>query len=161
LTLAGSADEDPGVDLTNGVSFELAPHTGFMGGSGIFGLRLSMNYGSFNFEVSGEQVAGKTANMYPLYANAILNLSTKGHFLPYGSVGAGLMLTVPTTTIGDQTISTLGVSFGGGARFYLTDVFGFRLEGKQYITSVDAQNGQTDELLFFQELSVGVTFLLR
>jgi hypothetical protein len=71
------------------------------------------------------------------------------------------MLTVPSTTIGDETVTTLGLTFGGGARYFLTDVFGFRLEGKQYMTSVKADQNQQDELLFFQELSAGVTFLLQ
>ncbi len=149
------------VDLTNGVSFEISPHTGFMGGSGTFGIRLAMNYGAFAFELAGEQVIGKTADLYPLSVNAVLNLSTSGRLIPYGTVGGGLMLTVPSTTIGDETVSTLGLSFGGGARYYLTEVFGFRLEGKQYITSVKADQDQQEELLFFQEVSFGVTFLLQ
>jgi hypothetical protein len=151
----------PTVDLTKGVSFEVSPHTGFMGGSGTFGLRFAMNYGAFNFEIAGEQVIGRTANLYPIFVNAVLNLSTQGSFLPYGTVGGGLLLTTPTNTIGDETVSTLGVNFGGGARYYLTEIFGLRLEGKQYITSVKSEREQSDELLFFQELSLGVTFLFN
>ena len=154
------AGEKPLVDLTEGVSFEISPHTGFMGGSGTFGLKLGMNYGAFTFELAGEQVIGKTADLYPLSVNAVLNLATQGTLIPYGTVGVGLMLTVPSTTIGDETVSTLGLSFGGGARFFLTESFGFRMEAKQYITSVKAEQDQQDELLFFQELSLGVTFLL-
>ena len=153
--------EKPLVDFSNGVSFEISPHTGFMGGSGTFGIRLGMNYGVFSFELAGEQVIGKTADLYPLSVNAVLNLSTSGQLIPYGTIGAGLMLTVPSNTIGDETVSTLGLTFGGGARYYLTEVFGFRLEGKQYITSVKADQDQQDELLFFQEVSFGVTFLLQ
>jgi hypothetical protein len=153
--------EKPLVDLSKGVSFEISPHTGFMGGSGTFGIRLGMNYGAFTFELAGEQVIGKTADLYPLSVNAVLNLSTSGNLIPYGTVGGGLMLTVPSTTIGDETVSTLGLSFGGGARFFLTEVFGFRMEAKQYITSVKAEQDQQDELLFFQELTLGVTFLLQ
>mgnify|MGYP001611682543 CR=1 FL=1 len=44
------------IDLNDGVSFEIPPHTGLMGGSGTFGLRLSMNYSAFNLELAGEQV---------------------------------------------------------------------------------------------------------
>jgi len=153
--------ETPLIDLTKGVSIELSPHTGIMGGSGTFGLRFSMNYGAFNFELAGEQVIGRTANLYPISVNALLNLSTKGNLFPYGVVGGGLMLTVPTTTVGDQTVSTLSVNFGGGARYYLNSLFGLRLEGKQYITSVRNERDQNDELLFFQEVSLGVTFLFR
>jgi hypothetical protein len=120
-----------------------------------------MNYGAFNFELAGEQVIGQTANLYPLTVNALLNLSTSGRFIPYGVVGGGLMLTVPSNTIGDETVSTLGITFGGGARYFLSEMFGFRLEAKQYITSVKSDQEQNDELLFFQELSVGVTFLFQ
>ena len=132
-----------------------------MGGSGTFGLTLAMNYGAFSLELAGEQVIGKTADLYPLSVNAVLNLSTSGRLIPYGTVGAGLMLTVPSNTIGDETVSTLGINFGGGARFFFTEMFGLRLEGKQHITSVKADRDQQSELLFFQELSLGVTFLLQ
>jgi hypothetical protein len=149
------------IDLNNGVSFEIAPHTGMMGGSGTFGLCLSMNYGSFNLEIAGEQVIGKTANLYPLSVNALLNLNTRGRLIPYGVVGGGLFVTVPTNTIGDETVSTLGVNFGGGARYYITSVFGIRMEVKQYVTSVRSERESNTELLFFQEFSVGATFMLR
>ena len=149
------------IDLNNGVALELSPHTGIMGGSGTFGLRFAMNYGAFNFEIAGEQVIGNTANLYPISVNAILNLSTKGKLFPYGVVGGGLMLTVPTNTVGDETVSTLSANFGAGARYYLNDFFGFRLEGKQYITSVKSERDENSELLFFQEISLGVTFLFR
>ena len=151
----------PLIDLNKGVSFEISPHTGFMGRSGTFGLRLSMNYSSFNLELAGEQVIGKTANLYPISVNAILNLATKGRLIPYGAVGGGLFMTVPVNTIGDETVSTLGINFGGGARYYLTKHFGFRVEAKQYITSVSSERELKDELLFFQEISLGVTFMFR
>ena len=149
------------VDLTQGVSFEIAPHTGVMGGSGTFGLDLSMNYGSLNIELAGEQVIGKIANLYPLSVDAVLNLATRGPLIPYGVVGGGLFVTVPTNSIGDETVSTLGVNFGGGARYYITGAFGVRLEVKQYVTSVKSEAESSNELLFFQELSVGVTFMLH
>lgn len=149
------------IDLNTGVSFEVSPHTGLMGSSGIFGLRLSMNYSSFNLELAGEQVLGKTANLYPISVNAVLNLATRGRLIPYGAVGVGLWLTVPTNTIGDETVSTIGLNFGGGARYYISRSFGFRVEGKQYITSVSSDRELKSELLFFQEVSVGVTFMFR
>lgn len=149
------------VDLKEGVSFEIAPHTGAMGGSGLFGLRLSMNYSSVNLEVSGEQVIGETANLYPFSVNFTLNLSTQGRLLPYGTVGGGLFLTVPTNSLGSETISTMGLNFGGGARFYVTPSFGFRVEARQYITSVTNELDSRDELLIFQEISLGVTFMFH
>lgn len=149
------------VDLTDGVHFEVSPHTGLMGGSGVFGLRLGMNYSSFNLELSGEQVIGKTANLYPISINALLNLSTRGRLIPFGSVGAGLLLTVPTSTIGDETVSSIGFNFGGGARYFLTNVFGLRAEARQYITSVKNERDSRNELLVFQEFSIGVSFLFR
>ena len=151
----------PVVDLNNGVSFEISPHTGVMGGSGIFGLRALMNYGTFTLELAGEQVIGRTANLYPVSVNMILNLSTRGRLIPYGAVGAGLWLTVPTTTVGDRTVTSLGLNFGGGARYYVSRVFGFRLEAKQYMTSVTSQRESTSELMFFQEVTLGVTFMFH
>jgi opacity protein-like surface antigen len=132
-----------------------------MGGSGTFGLRMSMNYSSLNLEIAGEQVIGKTANLYPLSVNVLLNLATRGRLIPYGAVGAGLMLTTPTNSIGDETVTTLGLNFGGGARYYITRSFGVRLEAKQYVTSVHSERESNSELLFFQEVSLGVTFMLR
>ncbi|MBM2839705.1 MAG: hypothetical protein HW412_233 [Bacteroidetes bacterium] len=149
------------INLNEGVSFEISPHTGMMGGSGTFGLKLSMNYSSLNIELAGEQVIGKTANLYPLSVNALLNLTTRSRLIPYGVVGGGLLLTVPTNSLGDETVSTLGVNFGGGARYYITKSFGVRVEVKQYVTSVRSERELNNELLFFQEFSVGVTFMLR
>lgn len=153
--------QPPLVDFGEGVTFEISPHTGLMGSSGTFGLKMLMNYSSLSLEIAGEQVIGRTANLYPISLNAILNLSTRGRLLPYGSVGAGLFLTVPTNALGAETVSTLGINFGGGARYYITRSFGIRLEGKQYITSVSSDRDLKDELLFFQEVSLGVTFLFR
>lgn len=149
------------IDLNEGVTFEISPHTGMMGGSGTFGLCLSMNYSSFNLELAGEQVIGRTANLYPLSVNALLNLVTRGRLIPYGVVGGGLLVTVPTNSIGDETVTTLGMNFGGGGRYYITKSFGVRLEVKQYVTSVRSERDSNTELLFFQEFSVGVTFMLR
>ena len=151
----------PLINLNEGTTFEVAPHTGLMGSSGTFGLNLSVNYNSFNLELAGEQVIGKTANLYPISVNVVLNLATKGRLIPYGAVGVGLWLTVPTNSLGDQTVSTIGMNFGGGARWYISKLFGFRLELKEYITSVSSTRELTDELLFFQEVSLGVTFMFH
>ena len=151
----------PAIDLRNGVSFEISPHTGAMGGSGMFGMRLSMNYSALNMEVAAAQAIGESANLYPITLNFLLNLSTSGRLLPYGLVGGGLFMTVPTNAIGTGTVSTMGVNFGGGARFYLNNTFGFRLEAKQYLTNVTNELESRDELFIFQEISVGVTFMFR
>ena len=149
------------IDLTQGVAFEIAPHTGAMGGSGLFGIKAAMNYSSINLEASVEQVIGKSANLYPVSLNFLLNLSTKGRLLPYGTVGGGLYITSPTNSIGSETVSSMGLNFGGGARLYMTQSFGFRLEVKQHITSIVNKLDSRDELLIFQEFSVGVTFMFR
>jgi hypothetical protein len=164
LAQAAGNESDQGthlIDLTEGVSFEASPHTGLMGGSGTFGLRLSMNYSSLNLELAGEQVIGRTANLYPVSVNAVLNLATRGTLIPYGVVGTGLFLTVPTNTLGDETVSTIGINFGGGARYYISRSFGFRAEVKQFITTVTGTRDSKDEILVFQEISLGVTFMFR
>ncbi len=156
-----NSSSNGGVDLSRGVHFEISPHTSLVGGSGAFGIRLGMNYGSFNLELSGEQVIGRTANLYPVSVNAMLNLATRGRIIPFGSAGVGLLLTVPTSTIGDETVSSIGFNFGGGARYFLTNIFGIRAEARQYVTSIHNQRDARDELLVFQEFSLGVSFLLR
>lgn len=149
------------IDLRNGVSFEISPHTGAMGGSGIFGLRASMNYGTLNMEVSIAQAIGQSANLYPLTVNGLLNMSTRGKLLPYGLIGGGLFLTKPTNAVGAGTVSSMGVNFGAGARYYVNSTFGFRVEARQYLTNVNNRLEDTNELVSFQEISVGVTFMLR
>ncbi len=148
-------------NLNDGVAFEISPHTGLMGKSGTFGLRLSMNYSSFNLELAGAQVLGKLANMYPLTVNGVLNLSTRSRLIPFGLVGVGLLLTVPTATIGDEVVSSIGVNFGAGARYYFTRSFGVRVDVRQYITNIKNNRELKDELLLFQEVAFGVTFMVR
>lgn len=155
------APRPPLIDLNQSVAFEVAPHTGMMGGSGTFGLNLLMTYSSFSLELAGEQVIGKTANLYPISLNAVLNLATHGRLIPYGAVGAGLFMTVPVNALGAETVSTLGLNFGGGARYFITRTFGVRLEAKQYFTSISNTRGLKNDLLFFQEVSIGATFLFH
>jgi hypothetical protein len=167
LTIAGYAQENRNIseasfiNLKDGVVFEVSPYTGAMGKSGVFGLRFSMNYSTLNLELSGSQVIGKTANLYPVSFNLLLNLSTKGHLLPYGALGAGLFITTPTNAIGAETVSTMAINFGGGLRYYITRSFGLRFDVKQFVTSVTEASEGNDELLIFQEFSLGVTFMLR
>ena len=145
----------------SGMSFELSPHTGFMDGSGVFGLDASMNYKSVNLEFSIAQVIGETADLYPLDINLVFNLAMAGKMIPYGSVGAGMLLTVPSTSIGNRTVSNPGINFGGGLRFYLSDKFGLRLGVNQYLTNVKSKRDQSEELLIFQEVSLGVIFVFK
>jgi opacity protein-like surface antigen len=149
------------IDLNKDVTFEVSPYTGLVGRSGAFGLHLSMNYGSFNLEISGAQVLGKQANLYPLSLNGVLNLSTRSRLIPYGTIGVGLLLTIPTATIGDETVSTVGLNFGAGARYYFTRVFGIRAEVKQYMTNIKNTRDDRSELMLFQEVTLGVTFMIR
>lgn len=146
---------------TSSVTFEVAPHTGFMDGSGLFGLDVSMNYKSFNMEFSGAQVIGETADLYPLNLNLLFNLASSGKMIPYGGVGAGLLLTVPSTTIGNKTLSNLGINFGGGLRFYINKTFGIRLGVNQFLTHIESKRDASKELLIFQEVTLGVVFVFN
>ena len=154
-------EEVPLIDLTKGSVFELSPHTGMMGGSGVFGVRMGMNYGALGIEAAGEQVIGKTANLFPITLNFALNLVKKGKLLPYAAVGGGLFITKPTDAIGARTVSTPGVNFGGGTRLFLSESFGFRLEFKQYMTNVSSNISAADELLIFQEITLGVSLMFK
>ncbi len=149
------------IDLKQGVRFEIAPHTGAMGGSGLFGLKLSMNYSSINLEVSAGQVIGESADLYPLSVNLLMNLATQGRLFPYGVIGGGLFLTVPTNAVGSGTVSSMALNYGGGARFYLTKKVGIRVEARQYITNVTNREGKRNELLIFQAFNIGATFMFR
>jgi hypothetical protein len=143
------------------VAFELAPHTGFMDGGGEFGLDLGMNYKSISLEFSGAQVIGKTSDLFPLNVNLILNFATKGKIIPFGGVGAGLLLTVPTTTVGNKTLSNLGINFGGGLRYYISDDFGLKFGVNQYLTNIKNARDNYEELLIFQEVVLGVIFVFK
>jgi len=143
-----------------GVVFEIAPHTGFMDGSGEFGLDVSMNYKAINLEFSGAQVIGETADLYPLGVNLVFNFASKGNMIPYGLIGADLMLTIPTT-IGSQSISSLGTNFGGGIRYYFSDDLGIRVGVSQYLTSIENKRDDFNELLIFQEVTFGVIFVFK
>ena len=141
--------------------FEISPNTGFMDGGAEFGIDASINYRYINLEFSGAQVIGETADLYPLCVNLIFNFAKSSKIIPYGLVGAGLFLTVPTTAIGSQTVSTLGMNFGGGVRYYFNNSVGLRLGVSQYLTSVKNRRDNFEELLIFQEVTFGVIFVFE
>ncbi len=136
--------------------FEITPQVGFMGGSTMLGLRGAMLYKGFSLELSADQVIGRYATLYPLTLNLVLNLAQAKRFVPFGLVGGGLFLTKAENSVGDKTISTLGVNVGGGLRFYLNSRIGFRFETKQYFTEVDNKQEGHTELLLYQSSSLGV-----
>lgn len=138
--------------------FEISPTVGFMGGSALLGVRASMNYFPASFELAAEQVMGRTATLYPITFNAKLDLANTTRTVPYGIIGGGLFLTVPLNSIGAQTVSSVGLAFGGGVRYYLTSKIGIRFETKQLFTRIDNKQGQRKELLIFQSSSLGVIF---
>ncbi len=159
--LAQKKEEFKGVDFKKGTVLEIAPHSGIMSGSGLFGIKLGMNYGTLSMEVSAEQVIGQTANLYPIALNFAYNFATSGRLLPYATAGGGLFMTVPTNALGAETVSTMGGNFGGGVRYFFSERFGFRLEGRQFVTSVTSKLNDQSELLMFQEIALGVTFLFH
>lgn len=158
---SSATKSDPLINLRQGTKFEVAPHTGIMNGSGIFGLKLAMNYSALSLELSGEQVIGKTANLYPLQFNIAYNLAKTGQLLPFASVGGGLFMTVPTNALGSKTVSTMGFNFGAGARYYMTRSFGFRMELRQHMTRVNNELTAQNEFLRFTEVAVGITFMFH
>jgi hypothetical protein len=150
-----------GIDFSKGVTFEVAPRTGFMGSSGLFGLNMAVNYSAVSFELGASQVIGSTSNMYPISLSVLINLATKGKFMPFGSVGPVLFITVPTNTIGDKTVTTAGLNFGGGVRYYITNSFGIRIEARQYFTTIESNRDASEEILIFQEISIGASLLFN
>ena len=141
-----------------GTGYEISPTAGMMGGSALLGVRAAMNYRPITLELSAEQVMGRTATLFPLTVNAILDLAARTRVVPFAIVGGGLFLTVPANTVGDETVSTMGANFGGGLRIYLGPKLGVRFETKQLFTRVDNRLDGRDELLIFQSSSLGVIF---
>lgn len=159
----GSASQSaaPSVTAVSGGTtspFEISPTIGFMGASALLGARASMNYFPVSLELAAEQVLGRTATLYPITFNAVLDLANSTRTVPYGIVGGGLFLTVPLNSVGDQTISSVGLCFGGGFKYYITSKIGIRFETKQLFTRVKNQYDDRQELLIFQSSSLGVVF---
>lgn len=153
-----SAEMDAESPTSSGAGFEISPTAGMMGGSALLGLRASMLYRPVTLEMSAEQVMGRSATLYPFTVNAILDLARVSRAVPFAIVGGGLFLTVPSNSVGDETVSSVGLNFGGGLRFYLNPKLGIRFETKQLFTRVDNRLDKREELLIFQSSSLGVIF---
>lgn len=136
--------------------FEISPDAGFMGGSTMLGLRAAMNYHPVTLEMGSEQVIGNTATLYPITLSAVLDLSRMARVVPYGTVGGGLFLTVPIGSVGDEAVSSVGLTFGGGLRYYISPKIGIRFETRQLFTKLYNHLDNRDEILIFQSSSLGV-----
>jgi hypothetical protein len=156
LSGAGDPEDAPG----SGAGWEISPSLGLMGGSVLLGLKASMAYRPVTLEAAVDQVMGRTATLFPFTVNAVLDMSAPARVVPFAIVGGGLFLTVPTNSVGNETISTMGLNFGGGLRFYLNRKLGFRFETKQLFTRVEnsLETVKREELLIFQSSSLGVIF---
>lgn len=143
-----------------GAGWEISPALGIMGGSALLGLRASMLYRPVTLEAVAEQVMGRAATLYPITVNAILDLAAPARVVPFAVIGGGLFLTVPSNSVGDETVSAMGANFGGGLRFYLNRKLGIRFESKQLFTRVQNRldSQAREELLIFQSTSLGVIF---
>lgn len=143
-----------------GAGWELSPSFGMMGGSALLGVKASMAYRPVTLEAAAEQVMGHTATLYPLTVNAVLDMALPARVVPFAIIGGGLFLTVPSNSVGNETVSTMGLNFGGGLRFYLNRKLGFRFETKQLFTRVEnrLEDVKREELLIFQSSSLGVIF---
>lgn len=140
-----------------GVPFEVSPTVGFMGGSALLGVRAGMG-SPVSLELSAEQVIGRAATLYPLTFNLAYDLNLDSRAIPYGIVGGGLFLTVPLNTVGDETVSSVGIEFGGGLKYFITNSIGIRFETKQLFTRIRNKADNRQELLIFQSTSLGVVF---
>jgi hypothetical protein len=149
---------DPMVESnkTLAYQYEFSPSAGLMGSSALIGLRVSMNTHPVTLELATDQVMGRTATLFPITVNAVLNLADLKKTVPYALIGGGLFLTVPINSVGDQTISSIGINFGGGLRYYISSRIGLRLETKQLFTRIENRRDHRQELLIFQSTSLGV-----
>lgn len=130
---------------------------GFMGGSALLGVRASMG-NPVSLELGAEQVIGRTATLYPLTFNLVYELTVGSRAIPFAIVGGGMFLTVPLNTVGDETVSSMGLNFGGGLKYFITNSIGIRFETKQLFTRIDNKADARKELLIFQSTSLGVVF---
>ena len=120
-----------------------------------FGTRQTFNTGqNANIDV-GTRVSHQ---IYTSMINLAYDLSLDSRAIPYGIVGGGLFLTVPLNTVGDETISSVGLEFGGGLKYFITNSIGIRFETKQLFTRVRNKADDRQELLIFQSTSLGVVF---
>lgn len=158
-TGAASVESDAG-SVPAGAGWEISPTLGFMGGSALLGLKASMAYRPVTLELVGEQVMGRAATLYPITLNAVLDMARPARVVPFAVVGGGLFLTVPSNSVGDDPVSSMGLNFGGGLRFYVNRFLGIRFETKQLFTRVENrfETQKREELLIFQSTSLGVIF---
>ena len=158
MTAAGSPLPD---SAGTSAAFEIEPYSGVMGGSGMFGIKMGMNYGAVQFGLSAAQVIGESADLFPVLVGLSLNLVTGGRLLPYATAGGGLFVTVPTHAVGARTVSAMSANAGAGLRIILTRSIGLRLEIRQHATNIRDEFIGKYELLYFRELGVGVSFLIK
>jgi hypothetical protein len=138
--------------------WEITPLFGFMGGSPLLSVRASMNHPRASLELAFDQAMGRTATLYPITANILWNLTENTRAVPYGTAGGGIFFTRPIHAVGGETLSTLGISFGGGLRYRFNRNVGIRFEAKQYLTRIDHREDARSELIIFQSTSLGVVF---
>jgi hypothetical protein len=155
--LAGATGTVTDVPKMKHMPYEVSPDVGFMGGSALIGVRASMGF-PVSCELAIDQVIGRTATLYPITVNAKLDLANSAKTVPYGIVGGGLFLTVPLNSVGDETVSSVGLCFGGGIRYYINSKIGIRFETKQLFTRIDNKQDNRKELLIFQSSTLGVIF---
>ncbi len=141
-------------------SLELSPSLGMMGGSPVVGLRASMRYHQVSVEGSAALAPGQSATLYPLTANLLIHLAESNRFLPYGLVGGGLFLTVPNNAVAMETLSTVGLNYGGGLRYSLSPALAVRFEVRQFFLRDRDRVDQSKILHVFQETNLGVSFAL-
>lgn len=156
----GAAESDASPLPGQGAGWELSPNLGMMGGSALLGIKASMTYRPVTFEAAADQVMGRAATLYPFTVNAVLDLARPSRVVPFAVVGGGLFLTVPSNSVGNETVTSMGLNFGGGLRFYLNRFLGVRFETKQLFTKVENRldEKKRNELLIFQSTSLGVIF---
>ena len=139
---------------------ELNFFTGFMGADPAIGVRWENKFEASGFALSFSQVIGKTSNTYPLNVRYNLALNKAGKAVPYGIFGGGMLWVVPSNSIGAETITVGQIHFGAGFKYSINPLFGASLEFSQYVTRVENQETTRKELLFFQEINLGVLFYL-
>lgn len=137
--------------------FEMTPVMGLAGSSPLFGIRGAMVYPIMELQMSLDLISGQYTNLYPLSIVGVLPLGGNKRVIPFGSLGGGMSITIPQTTLGGQNITEGHVIMGGGLKYYLNNFFGFRFEVGQILTRVTNQKTGRELLLFYQQITLGTS----
>jgi hypothetical protein len=104
----------------------------------------------FALEGSFRHVLGDAADSYFIMANFSYLLKDRGKFLPYATVGMGVINTVPARSVGLDGVSNMAINVGIGARKYINEKLSLTLSASNYTAFVGKS------VTHFREFTAGI-----